>query len=105
MCHRLRCVALVALSCATSARPQVCTPHLLGMDRRGPAEAIQWFEAETGYIYHTISAEERGDEVALTVCRVADPIPEHADTTGTIARLDRIEDVQGSLQLADRSPG
>ena len=48
MCHRLRCVALVALSCATSARPQVCTPHLLGMDRRGPAEAI----ARSGDLIH-----------------------------------------------------
>jgi len=54
--------------------------------RRGGA-APRWFEAEPCYIYHTINAWEEGDEVVLTACRVADPIPPVDPADGPWGRM------------------
>jgi carotenoid cleavage dioxygenase len=58
--------------------------------RHGRADEVRWFEAESAYMYHTIRAFERGDEVVLTGCRIADPIPREQDDSGLVARLDII---------------
>ena len=58
--------------------------------RHGHADEVVWFEAETAYMYHTIRAFERGDELVLTGCRISDPIPSDMDDSGEVARLDII---------------
>jgi carotenoid cleavage dioxygenase len=42
--------------------------------RRGQETEIQWFEAKSCYMYHTIRAFEEGDEIVLTGCRIDNPI-------------------------------
>ena len=58
--------------------------------RYGQSSEIQWFEAESAYMYHTIRAFEEGDELVLTGCRIKDPIPDEQDESGEVARLDII---------------
>lgn len=36
---------------------------------------IRWFEAPSSYVYHTINAWEDGDEIVMTGCRIASPLP------------------------------
>ncbi len=68
------------------------TPSRFGIiPRHGGNADIKWFTASSCYIYHTINAYERGDEVVLEGCRVADPIPKQQETSGRVARLDFIE--------------
>ncbi|MCA8923100.1 MAG: carotenoid oxygenase family protein, partial [Planctomycetes bacterium] len=57
--------------------------------RHGGAEQVRWFELPTCYVYHTINAYERGDEVVLTACRIEDPVPAGGLGEGG-ARLDSI---------------
>lgn len=73
----------------------------IGFDREGVARIglwpraggpVRWFEVPPCYVYHLTSSYETEDgaQVVLTGCRVDDPIPDVADATGTIPRLDLI---------------
>lgn len=77
------------------------------LPRRGLANEIRWFDADPGYVYHTIGAWQDGDCIELIACRVADPIPERPSTRDDIARLDLIELVphlyRWRLNIADGS--
>ena len=67
------------------------TPARFGViPRYGHSSEVKWFEASTCYMYHTIRAFERGDELILTGCRIEDPIPDIPDESQTVARLDII---------------
>lgn len=59
------------------------------LPRHGTAADIRWFEAEPCYVYHLTGAWEEGDEVVVTGCRIADPIPE-TDPGPRVPRLDSI---------------
>lgn len=59
--------------------------------RRGTNAEVRWFEAESCYMYHTISAYEVGPEVVVTGCRIRDLIPDRPDTSGRRTKLDIIE--------------
>ena len=56
--------------------------------RRGTADEVRWFEVDPCYVYHTVDAYEDGDQVVLTACRIADPVPETLPAGH--ARLDTI---------------
>jgi carotenoid cleavage dioxygenase-like enzyme len=58
--------------------------------RFGQADEIQWFEADSCYMYHSVRAFELGDEIILSGCRIQDPIPDQASDDPSIARLDII---------------
>jgi carotenoid cleavage dioxygenase-like enzyme len=54
--------------------------------RHGRAEDVRWFEADPCFIYHTINAREKGDEIVLDVCRVKRPEP-RSDLDGPLAQM------------------
>lgn len=60
------------------------------LPRYGQSSDIQWFEANSCYVYHTISAYEEGRKVSLVACRIDDPVPEKSSQE-VVARLDNIE--------------
>lgn len=67
------------------------TPARFGIiPRRGQSSDIQWFETNSCYIYHTISAYEEGAKVSLVACRIDDPVPDSPHKK-VVARLDNIE--------------
>ncbi len=57
------------------------------LPRRGPAEALRWFEAEPAYIYHVVNAWEDGDWVVMDGCRTTDPCPESPRGAGVLQRM------------------
>jgi carotenoid cleavage dioxygenase-like enzyme len=54
--------------------------------RYGSADQVRWFEASPCFIYHSINAREKGDEVVLDVCRVKQPEP-RPDSEGPLAQM------------------
>ncbi len=44
--------------------------------RHGAGDSVQWFEAESCYMYHTINAWESGNEIVLVGCRIDNPLHE-----------------------------
>ncbi len=44
--------------------------------RHGAGDSVQWFEAESCYMYHTINAWESGNEIVLVGCRIDNPLRE-----------------------------
>lgn len=48
---------------------------------------VRWFEADPGYIYHTINAWEEGDEVVMTACMVDQPINPRRQSDGEYAQM------------------
>ncbi|MGQ0508221.1 MAG: carotenoid oxygenase family protein, partial [Myxococcaceae bacterium] len=37
-------------------------------------EAVRWFEATPGYVYHTVNAWEDGDRVVMIGCKIDNPV-------------------------------
>jgi carotenoid cleavage dioxygenase len=62
------------------------TPARFGVIPRH-GTAVQWFEAEPCYIYHSINAWEEGDEIVLDVCRFRVPGPPAIEFTGPLANI------------------
>lgn len=60
------------------------------LPRHAGLDELRWFEAEPAYMYHTIRAVERGDELILTGCRIQDPIPDSPQPNHRIPHLDII---------------
>lgn len=54
--------------------------------RHGAPETIRWFEAQPGYIYHSINAWEDGDAIVLDVCKVDEPRPA-PERAGPLAQM------------------
>jgi carotenoid cleavage dioxygenase len=54
--------------------------------RRGAPGSIRWFEAQPGYIYHSINAWEDGDAIVLDVCKVDEPQPT-SERDGPLAQM------------------
>jgi carotenoid cleavage dioxygenase len=54
--------------------------------RHGRTEDVRWFEADPCFIYHTVNAREKGDEIVLDVCRVKRPEP-RTDVDGPLAQM------------------
>jgi carotenoid cleavage dioxygenase len=54
--------------------------------RHGGPEQLRWFEAEPGYIYHSINAWEDAGAITLDVCKVVAPQPA-ALRDGPLAQL------------------
>lgn len=59
------------------------------LPRHGKASEIRWFETEACYVYHLTGAWEEGNEIVVTGCRIADPMPEK-DPGEHVPRLDTI---------------
>jgi carotenoid cleavage dioxygenase-like enzyme len=60
------------------------------LPRFGTQDSLRWFDVDPCYVYHTITAFERGTEIYIWACRIEDPIPARADDTGRVARLDTV---------------
>ncbi len=56
------------------------TPSRFGIvPRYGTNEDVRWFEAEPGYVYHSINAWHEGDQVVMYGCRTRNPVPPSRD--------------------------
>lgn len=55
--------------------------------RKGVGGNIRWFEAEPGYVYHSINAWEEGDTVVMVGCKVDQPINPPKEEEGIYAQM------------------
>ena len=59
------------------------------LPRHGDNSNIRWFEAPACYVFHTLNAYERGDEVVLVACRM--------DSTNVLMSQDSASSPEGSI--------
>jgi carotenoid cleavage dioxygenase len=52
------------------------------MPLAGGADAIQWFDIDPCYVFHSVNAFRRGDDVVVDVCRMDSMFAEHGEGIG-----------------------